>query len=506
MRRSRARRRLSRRFAIEASHVALTVLLLIANTIAAGITLLLIALVIPGSGEERASVGANMIVLGGFALVTLPTILVWASRTTARTLAWLREDREPTESERLALLRAPWRVMRVVGAGWLVATLIFFGFNTQYSMPLAIRVGITVLLTGTVMAAWAFLFTERLLRSAAIEAIERGGPIDRAVAAGVVRRQLLGWTTATGAPTLGIVAVGILALAGVEGTTPARLGLTMVVLGATVLVFGLVVELVAARAVADPIRTVRKALDRVGRGDLEGRVPVYDASEIGRLQEGFNRMVVGLRERERLHDLFGRHVGEDVARVALESDVRLGGEVREVCALFVDIVGSTALAAEREPDEVVVLLNRFFAVVVSTVERHGGWVNKFEGDAALVVFGAPVDQADAPDRALAAARELGRRLREEVGELRAGIGVSGGRAVAGYLGAETRLEYTVIGDPINEAARLTEVAKEVDGGVAAAGRLVARAGEQERARWVLDHRRTLRGRDAETEVMAPVAT
>ncbi|EHN08810.1 Adenylate cyclase [Patulibacter medicamentivorans] len=496
------------RFVIEASHVLLTVVLLVANASAAGVALLLILLVIPGSqdGTDSGSVAANLIVLLSFAAVVLPVVLVWSSRMTAASLAWLREDRVPTEEERTRLLRSPMRVMRTISLSWILATILFTLFNSQYSWPLAIRVGLTVLLTGQTMAAFGFLAAERLLRPAAIHALERGGAIERAVLPGITRRHLLGWSTATGGPVLGVVSVGILALAGVEGTTPSRLGLTMVVLGGLVLVAGLVIELIAARAVADPVRTIRRAVDRVGRGELDVRVPVYDGSDIGRLQEGFNRMVAGLHERERLRDLFGRHVGEDVARAALRQEVRLGGETRDVCALFVDIVGSTALATSHEPDEVVGLLNRFFGVVVETVGVHDGWVNKFEGDAALVVFGAPVDQPDAPDRALRAARELGERLRREVPGIRAGIGVSGGPAVAGYIGTEERLEYTVIGDPINEAARLTEAAKDVPGLVAAAGRLVARASEAERERWSPVGERVLRGRAEPTVVMTPTAT
>ncbi|WP_320672983.1 adenylate/guanylate cyclase domain-containing protein [Patulibacter defluvii] len=494
------------RFRIEAAHVLLTAVLLLANAAAAGVALLLIAFVIPGSpndGSDEGALSANLIVLLAFAVVVLPGVLAWSQRTTSRTLRWLREGRPPTVEEQARLLRGPMRVMRTISFSWVLATVLFTLFNSQYSWPLAIRVGLTVFLTGQTMAAFGFLATERLLRRAAIHALEHGGGIDRAVLPGITRRQLLGWSTATGGPVLGVVSVGILALAGVDGTTPDRLGLTMVVLGGLVLVAGLVIELIAARAVADPVRTIRRAVDRVGRGELDVRIPVYDGSDIGRLQEGFNRMVAGLHERERLRDLFGRHVGEDVAREALQREVRLGGETRDVCALFVDIVGSTALALEHEPDEVVALLNRFFGVVVATVGAHDGWVNKFEGDAALVVFGAPVDQPDAPDRALRAARELGERLAREVPELRAGIGVSGGPAVAGYIGTEERLEYTVIGDPINEAARLTEAAKETPALVAAAGRLVARAGDDERRRWTGVGERTLRGRDAPTVVMVP---
>ncbi len=177
---------------------------------------------------------------------------------------------------------------------------------------------------------------------------------------------------------------------------------------------------------ADPIRSVRRGLGEVSDGDFDVAIPVYDGSEVGLLQDGFNRMVDGLRERERIRDLFGRQVGADVARDALAGDVQLGGEVRDVAVLFADIVGSTRLATEIPPAEVVEVLNRFFAVVVATVDDHGGWINKFQGDAALAVFGAPGDRADPAGSALAAARALARRLEAEVPDCQAGIGVAFG--------------------------------------------------------------------------------
>ena len=186
---------------------------------------------------------------------------------------------------------------------------------------------------------------------------------------------------------------------------------------------------------------------------------IYDASELGLLQAGFNDMVRDLSERQRLRDLFGRYVGEDVARRALERGTELGGQERDVAVLFVDLVGSTQLAATRPPAEVVHLLNEFFRVVVDTVGRHGGFVNKFQGDAALAIFGAPIEHPDASGGALAAARELHDELLPVIGSAEFGIGVSSGRAIAGHIGAQARFEYTVIGDPVNEAARLTELAK-----------------------------------------------
>jgi adenylate cyclase len=225
---------------------------------------------------------------------------------------------------------------------------------------------------------------------------------------------------------------------------------------------------------------------------------------VGLLQGGFNRMVGGLRDRERIRDLFGRHVGVEVARAALAGGIEMGGEVRDVAVLFVDLVGSTRLAASRPPAEVVALLNGFFAVVVDVVARHGGWVNKFQGDAALAVFGAPVALDGAPDRALAAARELAARLRAEVPEVHAGIGVAFGAAVAGNVGERRRYEYTVIGDPVNEAARLSELAKSEPQRVLASSAIVERAGAAEAARWRLGGAVTLRGRAEPTRLAAPM--
>src|SRR5256714_3577305 len=143
-------------------------------------------------------------------------------------------------------------------------------------------------------------------------------------------------------------------------------------------------------------------MEQVAAGDLDVDVPVDDDGEIGLLQAGFNHMASGLREREQLRELFGGYVGEDVARQALESGVSLEGEEREVSVLFVDVLGSTALAERRPPVQVVALLNRFFDAVVRAVDDEDGWVDKFEGDAALCVFGAPMEQLDHAARALRA--------------------------------------------------------------------------------------------------------
>ena len=230
---------------------------------------------------------------------------------------------------------------------------------------------------------------------------------------------------------------------------------------------------------------------------------MWDTTEMGLLQAGFNDMVAGLRERERIRDLFGRQVGEEVAEQALNEQTKLGGEVREVAVLFVDLVGSTALAAERDPEEVVQLLNRFFAVVVEVVEDSGGWINKFQGDAALAIFGAPLPVDDAATCALKAARTLDERLRERGVRARGRDRRRDGEAVAGNIGAESRFEYTVIGDPVNEAARLTDLAKDHDAARPRLRRRVERARDEEADHWELDGEETLRGRTDPTRLAAP---
>jgi adenylate cyclase len=137
------------------------------------------------------------------------------------------------------------------------------------------------------------------------------------------------------------------------------------------------------------------------------------------------------------------------------------------------------------------------------VHEHGGWINKFEGDAALAVWGAPVEVDGMCTAALKAARVMGRRIADEVPDVRAGVGVSSGTVVAGNVGTTERYEYTVIGDPVNEAARLSDRAKEVPGHVLANKGLVDAADDAEAKLWDDREAVTLRGRDEPTPIAAP---
>jgi adenylate cyclase len=483
----------------------LTASLVIANVVGIVAVVTLVTVVLPGPSVFTPDLMlVHFVALPVYIVFALVVGVVWGTRRALRALRWVLEGQPPTEKERRATLRVPMRLFRLQAALWFGGTLLFTTIYA-FELPDAVyKVGFTVGLGGLVVCANAYLLSEFALRPIAARALSSGTAPQRRMVAGVTVRVLMAWALGSGVPVAGLMVVALFALA--RGDVSAtQLSISILVLGGIILVFGFLIVLLMARATVAPIRTVRSALARVQGGDLSAEVVVFDGTELGLLQAGFNRMVDGLRERERIRDLFGRHVGHEVATEALSRDVELGGEVREVAVLFVDVIGSTTLAATHPPTEVVAVLNRFFGVVVAEVHEHGGSVNKFEGDAALAVFGAPTSLPDPEGQALAAARAMGRRLRSEVTECEAGIGVAAGAAVAGNIGEENRYEYTVIGDPVNEAARLTEVAKSVPGRVVASMRVVEHADREEAERWLVIDETVLRGRTERTRVAAPRA-
>ncbi|HWC80407.1 MAG TPA: adenylate/guanylate cyclase domain-containing protein [Pseudonocardiaceae bacterium] len=472
-----------------------------ANVIGAGVVVVLLVVVIPGAAP---SPRAQLVLIVAAAVYVVGALLVggWiGTRRSLRVLNWAVTGREPTEHERTATMRVPLQLTLGQVVLWGIAMVVFTALAVVVQPALLPAVPITIGFAGVVVCANAYLLSEFALRPVAAKALSDDRP-DRPHKGGVRLRILLFWCLGTGVPVAGLLVLGGLAL-GRGGYTTDQLAVTVIVLGGIVLVFGLLVTVFTSRAVVAPVSSVRDALDRVRRGELSVRIPVYDGTELGQLQAGVNHMVRGLADRERIRDLFGRHVGEDVADTALAGGIEFGGEVREASVLFVDLAGSTTLAATRPPTEVVDLLNRFFAVVVEEITRHRGLVNKFIGDAALAVFGAPLPVPDHATRALAAARAIAERLPVEVPDVVAGIGVATGPVVAGNIGHHSRFEYTVIGDPVNEAARLTELAKQKPGRLVASATVLGAATAAEAAHWATGEDVLLRGRTATTTLATP---
>ncbi|EOM78317.1 adenylate/guanylate cyclase domain-containing protein [Rhodococcus rhodnii] len=481
----------------------LTVTVVVTNLVGIAVVAVLVVWVVPGPTVLTSEfVWINSIAVPVYVVAALLAGLTWGTRRLTSDLRWATEGSIPDETQQRTAFRAPWRLTRVQIILWGLA---FVLFTTVYGLvnPAVIpKVAFTILFAGATVTAFGNLLSQFALRPVAARALEAGGPVRRR-SLGVTGRTAVAWVLGTGLPLTGLMLIAVFSF--IRPASSAQMAISILAIGSVILCFGLALIVISVRATAAPMRAVQLGMERVAGGDLTASVVVYDATEVGALQGGFNRMAEGLRERDLLRDLFGRHVGEDVARNALERNPELGGEEREVAVLFVDIVGSTTLAATRSPIDVVTLLNRFFAIVVAESDRRGGMVNKFEGDGALVVFGAPSELDDAYGAALATARSMSTRLRADVPECEVGIGVSSGPAVAGNVGANERYEYTVVGDPVNEASRLCDHAKtEVPGAVAASARTVERAGESERAHWRVDGEVLLRGRTEPTGVAAAV--
>jgi adenylate cyclase len=255
-------------------------------------------------------------------------------------------------------------------------------------------------------------------------------------------------------PAITIIAGTI--VAGVVGNH--TIGTVAVGVGVSLLVVATIASwlvVLLADSVAGPIGDLREAAERVGRGDLGVRVPVVSVDETGALARSFNAMVEGLRERERIREAFGTYVDRDVAEHILREGTSLAGEEVEVTMMFIDIRDFTGFAERSSAPEVVATLNRMFECIVPLIHEHGGHVDKFVGDGLLAVFGAPRRQEDHADEALAAAREIDRAVHEELGNgLEIGIGLNSGTVVAGNVGGAGRLEFSVIGDAVNVAARV----------------------------------------------------
>lgn len=210
-----------------------------------------------------------------------------------------------------------------------------------------------------------------------------------------------------------------------------------------------------------PLRDLADGTVRVAAGDFSQRLPVVQDDDLGALAASFNRMQAGLAERQRLQSAFGTYVDPALAARLLEQgDDVFTGERREVTVMFIDIRDFTPFAESHSAEDTVARLNALFEIVVPAVVDAGGHVNKFLGDGALAVFGAPNGLADHAESALRAALVIDRLVTGRcAGEFRIGIGINTGVVIAGTIGGGGKLEFTLIGDAVNVAARVEQLTK-----------------------------------------------
>jgi adenylate cyclase len=243
----------------------------------------------------------------------------------------------------------------------------------------------------------------------------------------------------------------------------AALGLDVLVAVAVATTISLELTVLFSKSILRPIADLQRATQAVREGRYDVSVPVTTGDELGELAASFNQMVEGLAEREKLREAFGTYLDKSVAEYILSEGFSEEGDEREVSVLVCDVRDFTGFARQAEAKEVVARLNELFEIVVPIVTRHGGHVDKFMGDGLLTVFGAPESYPDHADRAVRAACQMATRVNSDEGPgLRIGVGVNTGRVVAGSIGGAGRLNFSVIGDAVNVAARVEAATREVD--------------------------------------------
>lgn len=219
--------------------------------------------------------------------------------------------------------------------------------------------------------------------------------------------------------------------------------------------FTVALVVLIARGILRPITALVEGMERVDRGELKTKVAILSDNELGMLAARFNRMLEGLAERESMRRVFGRFVPEQVAGALLAERGAIEPQEREASVLFTDIERFTEIAAGHEPREVLSLLNDYFEHVARIIDRQGGVITQFQGDAVLAVFNLPASAPDYAWRAVQAALDIA-----DSSPLRTRVGVSTGRVVGGTVGGGDRLGYTVHGATVNLAARLEEMNKQ----------------------------------------------
>jgi adenylate cyclase len=315
----------------------------------------------------------------------------------------------------------------------------------------------------------------------------------------------LRWRLLVGLPVINVI-TGV-AVVGLATDSPSlrTLGVAVLVALGVAFTISLELSLLLLRSIVGPIQDLQAGTDRVAAGDFSVRVPVVGSDETGRLAGSFNQMVAGLQERARLREAFGAFVDPRLAERVLVEGTQLEGEEAEVTVLFVDIRDFTAFAERSSAREVVAQLNRFYDYVVPLLVHHGGHANKFIGDGLLGVFGAPDRLPDHADRAVASAIQIAEVVEEAYeGELRVGIGINSGSVVAGTIGGGGRVEFTVIGDTVNTAARVEEATR-ITGDVALVTEATCRLLRHEHGGFTERRDVPLKGKTERVRLYAPTA-
>lgn len=372
------------------------------------------------------------------------------------------------ERARRRTINLPWWSMVLGGAGWLLCIPVFILGLSADPEPLDLRLyahlPISFLISGLIAVTHAFFIIELLSQRLLYPVFFLDGHPWATSGAFALSLRARGLLWAVSAGVCPIASLLLLTIVPRVSDTPTF----TVAVGILGMAFGLTTAWLVGRLVTEPVHALRHAAQAVAGGDLSVRLSQLRADEFGPLIDDFNGMVAGLREKTRIEENFGRHVGERIARQILASDRGLGGVEEETTVLFLDIRNFTARSAASSAARIVAILNLFLAEMVEVVEqRHDGIVNKFLGDGLMALFGRWTGCEDHAGAALAAGAEMLVRLQtinaklavDGEAPLGIGIGLHSGLAVVGSIGSPRRMEYTAIGDTVNVASRVEGLTK-----------------------------------------------
>jgi adenylate cyclase len=460
-----------------------------------------VAIVIPlGVRPIRGLMAANLVTAIVVVSVQCIVVAIAGALTIIPALRWYLVGAQPDSHQQKAARRLVRRQSAILAATWLMGAATVILLNSDSRSEIALPTALGALLGAMAAISTAALITQHHVRPLVLAAI--AGSEGGIAAPDVMTRLVVTWLLCSTAPCAVIAVLIIIRPNDWITDGPSTVEIPVLVVALSAGLVGLPAMFLISRSISDPLREVVDAMSQVEHGRIGTEVSVYERSQIGRLQTGFNNMVAGLAERDMVRDLFGRHVGSDVARRAIQEGASLSGALGEAAVLFIDLVGSTQFAASHSPQQVAQVLNEFFGIVFTEVDQRHGLINKFQGDAALAVFGVPMPNETAASEALATARALGMEMRR-LPMVDFGIGVSAGSVFAGNIGAENRYEYTVIGDAVNEAARLADFAKSTDQKIVCSAAALDRADADERLRWQPQGHTVLRGRSQPTPSFTP---